>query len=57
MITLQRCIAVVAKYAAIRKYYLLYAPVHSDALFMLVTALEGKLALAFYAFGHSFWGK
>lgn len=57
VLTLQRNMSVVAKCAVIRKYSLLYAPTHNDALFMLGTALEGKFALAFYAFGHSFWGK
>lgn len=54
-ITLQLTIAVIAKMAAIRKRLLLSAPIYNDALFMLVTALEGKFALPFYAFGHSFW--
>lgn len=54
MLTLQLSIAVIAKYAVIRKCFLLCASTYSDVLFMLVTALEGKLALAFYAFGHSF---
>lgn len=54
-ITLQPTIAVIAKLAAVCKHLLLSAPNDNDALFMLVTALEGKFALAFYAFGHSFW--
>jgi len=54
-ITVQLTIAVIAKLTAIRKRLLRSAPIYNDALFMLVTALEGKFALPFYAFGHSFW--